>query len=115
MKAEQYHIDGLADMIDIIANTNKVCSQNNIPNKKINGILFCDISKATKLHQDNMRECREILDKMGIYCYNNYIRHNIKIAESQGENLSVEEFNKNANGTKDYKAVLNEFIEKENK
>lgn len=112
-KPEQYHIDGVLAVLEIFNNVNKNCPLLNIEPKKLNGIIFNIVNKRAKFHTDTMEEMSQYLKNNNIYCYQNFIRNNIKISESQGKNLSVEEFAKNANGTKDFQAVIKEFLERE--
>lgn len=114
IRPEQYDFDGVVAVLEIVNKANKNCQLLEIEPKKLS-VLFNSVNKRAKFHQDNLNDIRQYFEDKNIYVYNNFIRNNIKIAQSQGDNLSVEEFEKNANGTKDFKAVINEFLEKENK
>lgn len=101
--AEVLPFQGLTMIKDFI----EMIKENINPNVSIGGILLTrwENSNLSKQIEDGLREQREIK------VYNTKIRKNIKVAEAPLECINIIEYAPKSNGTLDYKAFTNEFLE----
>lgn len=81
---------------------------------QVKGVLFTRVDQRVKLHQRRMNEVRSDLEKMGIPCFNYFVRNLVGVQEAAGEYMplcccsgaNIKE------PAEDYRNVTKEFIKK---
>jgi chromosome partitioning protein len=89
------------------------------PRLKVAGVAVCMYESAAKLSSEVLADLRAFLDAArgggapwaDARIYENYIRRNIKLAESPSYGKSIFDYEPYSNGARDYERLAEEFVE----
>lgn len=93
----------------IIAGSLKEIKDKTNPDLETIGIIFNQVDLRTFHHKNIMEYSKKTLGE-NIYIFNSIIRTNTLIRESQLKGQSILTYDPSSNGSKDFKAFVNEFL-----
>ena len=105
LQAEENSIEGISDLLDSVEEIRSSVNED----LNILGIVVTKFKKATNLQNSFLDLLKE---HFGDAVFNTVIRDNIKISEANYNHKSIIEFDKNANGSKDYISLAKEFLDR---
>lgn len=102
LKIDQFALDGFEYLISSIQSAREEFN----PRLELLG-LFVTMDKATRINREIKNE---LITEIGDLLFKQTIRDNIDVVKSTFENTPVVYFNKKANASKDYKALVEEML-----
>lgn len=102
LKIDQFALDGFEYLISSIQSAREEFN----PHLELLG-LFVTMDKATRINREIKNE---LITEIGDLLFKQTIRDNIDVVKSTFENTPVVYFNKKANASKDYKALVEEML-----
>jgi len=106
VQTEFYALEGIVELMDTV----EIISQRMNENLEIGGVFATMVDNRVKLHTEVITQLKEFFDKKMI---KTPIRRNVKISEAASHGISIYEYAPRSNGSKDYTALCQELIERE--
>lgn len=110
VKIGGFEFDGVRNVLDIVNQIKESEINKNIKSR----VFFTQFDNRNLLSRELPKQIKQqITEEYECEFLETYIRNNIKLSESVLSNISIFEYDKESNGSQDYKKLAEEIIEKE--
>lgn len=110
VQAEIYSLQGIGQLSQAIDAVRKYCNRD----LTIKGILITRYKARSILSRDMQSNLEEAAEQLNTKLFSTPIRENIAVMEAQAQQQDIFTYAPKSNAAKDYKALLDEFIGREN-
>jgi len=107
-QADIYSLEGIEDLQETIQPVRKYCN----PSLEIQGILLTRYSPRSILSRDVTTLAEQLAERLETSLYKATIREAVAVKEAQISQQSLFTYAPKAKVTEDYKAFINEFLER---